>query len=187
MTYGTLPADRYPPLSKLMHWLVALCVLVTIPVAIVMTRAPEGPLQNNLFVLHKALGVLLLILVVLRIVNRFMTGAPAPEPGLARWQHAASSAVHGLLYVLLLAMPAIAWLGMSAFGEGAPFFDLFSLPRLPIAKNEALSEQIFVLHRWLGYLLAVLVAMHVGAALQHYVILKDGVLQRMLPRALGGR
>jgi len=187
MTYGTLAPERYPPLSKLLHWLVALGVLTIIPVAVVMKRIPDGPLKNELFVLHKALGVLLLLLVVLRIVNRLVAGAPAPEPGLARWQKAVSSAVHGLLYLLLLAMPVVAWLGMSAFGEGAPFFDLFSLPRLPLPKNEALSEQLFVLHRWLGYLLAMLVVVHVGAALQHYLIHKDGVLQRMLPRALGGR
>jgi cytochrome b561 len=186
MSYGTLPPERYPPLSKLLHWLVAICVLVTIPVALLMTRLPEGPLQNNLFVLHKALGVLVLILVVLRIANRLIAGAPAPEPGLARWQRAASSAVHGLLYLLLLAMPVIAWLGMSAFGEGAPFFNLFSLPPI-IGKDEALSKLLFVVHRWLGYLTAVLVVMHVGAALQHYFIHKDGVLQRMLPRAFGGR
>ena len=187
MTYGTLPPERYPASSKLLHWLVAICVLVTIPVALWMTRAPEGPLQNNLFVLHKALGVTLLILVVLRVINRFVAGAPLPEPGIARWQRAASSAVHGLLYVLLLAMTFVGWLGMSAFGEGAPFFDLFSLPRLPIGKDEALSKQLFALHRWMGYALAVLAVMHIAAALQHHFIHKDGVLQRMLPRALGGR
>jgi cytochrome b561 len=187
MTYGTLPPDRYPPVSKLLHWLVALCVLVTIPVALVMTRIPDGPTKDQLFVLHKSIGVLILILIVLRIANRFITGAPAPEPGLAPWQKAVSSAVHGLLYVLLLGMPLAAWIGMSYFGATTPFFGLFELPPLPLPKNEALSEQIFVVHRWVGYLTAVLAAMHIGAALQHYFIFKDGVVQRMLPRALGGR
>jgi len=187
MTYGTLPPDRYPPVSKLLHWLVALCVLITLPVAIVMTRIGEGPLQDRLFVLHKSLGVLILVLVVVRIVNRFVAGAPAPEPGLADWQRTVSSATHGLLYVLLLAMPLGAWLGMSYFGISTPFFGLFDLPPLPVAKNEHLSEQIFAVHRWAGYLLAVLALMHIGAALQHFFILRDGVLQRMLPRALGGR
>ena len=188
MTYGRLAPDRYPPLSKLLHWLVAACVLVTIPVALLMMRIPDGPLKNSLFVWHKAIGVLILLLVVARIINRLITGAPAPEPGLARWQRAASSAVHGLLYVLLLAMPLVAWLGMSAFGEGVPFFNLFSLPRLPmIPKDDALSGQLFTLHRWVGYLVALLVVTHIGAALQHHFIHKDGVLRRMLPRALGGR
>ncbi|MPZ58721.1 MAG: cytochrome b [Rhizobiales bacterium] len=186
MTYGNLAPDRYPPVSKLLHWLVALCVLITIPVAVWMGRAPEGPLQDGLFNLHKSLGVLILILVLLRIANRFIAGAPAPEPGIERWQRAASSAVHGLLYVLLLAMPIVGYVANSAFGASTPFFGLFDLPPI-VGKNEPLSEQLFMLHRWSGYLVAALVVMHVGAALQHYFVHKDGVLQRMLPRALGGR
>jgi len=186
MTYGTLPPDRYPPLSKLLHWLMAFCVLLTLAIALVMPRLPDGPLKDNLFVWHKGLGVLILFLVVVRIMNRFIAGAPAPEPGLARWQKAASSAVHGLLYATLLAMPMIAWLGMSAFGEGAPFFGLFSLPPI-MGKDKPMSEALFSIHHWLGYFLILLVALHIGAALQHYFIHKDGVLQRMLPRMLGGR
>jgi cytochrome b561 len=186
MTYGTLPPVAYPPLSKLLHWLVALAILIQVPIALIMTRIADGPLKDSLFVWHKGLGVLILFLVVIRIINRLMVGAPAAEPDIAPWQKTASSAVHGLLYVLLFALPLGGWIGMSAFGEGAPFFGLFTLPPLPIGKNEALSEQIFVVHRWLGYLLALVAAMHVAAALQHYFIHKDGVLQRMLPRALGG-
>jgi cytochrome b561 len=187
MTYGHLPPARYPPLSKLLHWLVAICVLVTIPVAIVMTRAPEGPMQDRLFVLHKSIGILIFVLMLLRLINRMMVGAPAPEPGIAPWQKAVSSAVHGLLYVLLLGMPLVAWVGMSYFGGTTPFFGLFDLPPLPTGKNEALSHQIFVAHRWAGYLAALLAAMHIGAALQHHFINRDQVLRRMLPRALGGR
>jgi cytochrome b561 len=187
MTYGTLPPDHYPPTSKLLHWLVALCVLVTLPVAVWMVRAPEGPLQDSLFVLHKSLGILIFVLMLLRVANRLIAGAPAPEPGIARWQKAVSSAVHGLLYVMLLALPLVAWIGMSYFGASTPFFGLFDLPPLPVTKNEALSEQIFVLHRWAGFFTAALAALHIAGALQHYVIHRDGVLQRMLPRALGGR
>lgn len=186
MTYGTLPPDRYPPLSKLLHWLIALCVLTILAVALIMVRIPDGPFKDQLFNLHKGLGVLILFLMVARIANRILAGAPEPEPGLARWQKAASSAVHGLLYVALLAMPIIAWLGMSTFGEGAPFFGLFSLPPIT-AKDEAMSETLFTIHRWLGYFVILLVAIHIGAALQHYFIHKDRVVQRMLPRALGGR
>jgi cytochrome b561 len=186
MSYGRLPPDRYPPLSKLLHWVVAFCVLLILAIALVMTRIPDGALKNELFVWHKGLGVLLLLLMLLRIANRIVAGAPAPEPGLARWQKAASSAVHGLLYVTLLAMPIIAWLGMSAFGEGAPFFGMFSLPPI-MSKDEHMSKVLFEIHHWLGYFVILLVALHIGAALQHYFIHKDGVVQRMLPRALGGR
>jgi len=78
MTYGTLPGD-YPASSKWLHWLVAICVLTTAVVAVTMVNlVPEGPTQDKLFVFHKSLGVLILILMVLRLINRLVVGAPAP-------------------------------------------------------------------------------------------------------------
>ena len=184
MTYGTR-LDSYPGTSKLLHWLVAACVLTTIPVAILMHRVSPGPTQDSLYNFHKALGVLILVLMLLRLINRIVMGAPAPEPGIEHWQKALSSAVHGLLYVLLLAMPVVGYVANSAYGAPLPFFGLFDVPPI-VAKNEALANQLFMWHRWSGWLVAILVGMHIGGALFHYVIRRDNVLQRMLPRALGG-
>ena len=184
MTYGTL-SGPYPATSKWLHWLVAACVLTTAPVAIAMIRVGEGPTQDMLYNFHKSLGILILILVILRLVNRLIVGAPAPEPGIERWQKAASSATHGLLYVLLVAMPIVGYIANSAYGAPTPFFGLFNLPPI-VAENKPLSETLFTLHRWSGFLMIVLVLMHIGAALFHHVIRGDNVLRRMLPRALGG-
>ena len=167
MTYGTR-TDGYPSTSKLLHWLVAACVLATLPVALLMVRVGEGPTQNALYNFHKSLGVLILVLMVLRLINRLAVGAPVPDPTLEPWQRKLSSAVHGLLYVLLLAMPVVGYVANSAYGAPTPFFGLFTL------------------HRWTGFLVILLVAMHIGGALFHFVIRRDTVLQRMLPRALGG-
>ena len=184
MTYGTLPGP-YPATSKWLHWLVAACVLATAPVAIAMTWVGEGATQDALYNFHKSLGVLILILVILRLINRLMVGAPAPEPGIERWQKAASSATHGLLYLLLGAMPIVGYIANSAYGAPTPFFGLFNLPPI-VAENKPLSETLFTLHRWSGFLMIVLVLMHIGAALFHHVVRGDNVLRRMLPRALGG-
>jgi cytochrome b561 len=185
MTYGDLRTDHYPAISKLLHWLVAACVLTTAPVAIAMDRVSEGPLQDILFYVHKSLGVLILILIVLRLTNRLVVGAPAADPAIEPWQKAVSAVVHTLLYVLLLTMPIAGYIANSAYGEPTPFFGLFDLPPI-VGKNEALSTQLFTIHRWAGWLLIILVLMHVGAALFHYFIRRDKVLHRMLPRALGG-
>ena len=184
MTYGTR-TDGYPPTSKLLHWLVAICVLTTVPVAIAMVRVDKGPTQDMLYNFHKSLGVLILILMVLRLINRFAVGAPIPDPNIERWQKAASSAVHGLLYVLLLAMPVVGYVANSAYGAPTPFFGLFTLPKI-VGDNPELATRLFTLHRWVGFLVILLVLMHVGAALYHYFIRRDVVLNRMLPEALGG-
>jgi cytochrome b561 len=184
MTYGSR-SGAYPPASKWLHWLVAGSVLTTIPIAITMVRLEPGPLQNALYILHKSFGILILALMVARAINRIVAGAPAPAPGLQRWQRAVSSATHGLLYVLLILQAVGGWLANSAYGAPTPFFGLFELPNL-MEKDQAFADQVFWSHRILGFVIAGLAAMHVAAALQHYVIVRDRVMQRMLPRALGG-
>jgi cytochrome b561 len=168
----------------LLHWLVAACVLTTAPVAITMTRLEKGAAQDTLYAFHKSLGVLILILMILRLVNRLALGAPIAEPGISRWQKLASATVHTLFYVLLIAMPIVGYVATSAYGAPPSFFGLFTLPPL-VEQNEALATPLFTLHRWVGYFLIVLVLLHVSAALYHYTR-GDNVLQRMLPRAVGG-
>ena len=87
--------------------------------------------------------------------------------------------------VLLVTMPIAGWIANSAYGAPTPFFGLFTLPKL-VADNEALATTLFTLHRWAGFLVILLAGMHIGGALFHYVVRRDNVLQRMLPRGLGG-
>ena len=184
MTYGTR-TDHYSATSKLLHWLVAICVLTTAPVAITMTRIGKGPTQDMLYNFHKSLGVLILVLMLLRVINRLTVGAPIADPGIEPWQKTVSSVVHTSLYVLLLAMPVVGYIANSAYGAPTPFFGLFNLPMI-VEKNDALATQLFAAHRWAGWLVILIVLMHVGAVLYHYFIRRDDVLKRMLPRAMGG-
>lgn len=184
MTYGTR-TDHYPPTSKVLHWLVAVSVLTTAPVAIAMHRVAPGPTQDALYNLHKSLGVLILLLMILRLGNRLVAGAPAPDPSIPTWQKTTSSIVHTALYALLLALPLVGYVANSAYGAATPFFGLFNLPAI-VSQDEALAKQLFALHRWAGFLLILLVLVHVGAALYHHFVRRDDVLARMLPRATGG-
>jgi len=184
MTYGTR-TDHYPAISKLLHWLVAVCVLTTAVVAITMTRIAEGATHDALYAFHKSLGVLILVLMLLRLINRLAVGAPIPDPAIEPWQRTLSAIVHTLFYVLLIAMPIVGYVATSAYGAPPSFFGLFDMP--PIAgKDEALATQLFTLHRWVGYLVILLVLTHVSAALYHHFVRGDNVLRRMLPRAMTG-
>jgi cytochrome b561 len=172
--------------SKLLHWSVAITVLVQAPLGLSLVYLELGAWQDALFNFHKSLGVLIFVLMVWRILNRVLVGAPAPEPTIARWQRTVSSAVHGALYLLLLVQPVVGYLANSAFGATTPVFGLFEIPA-SVAASEELANRLFALHGWIGLTLLVLIGVHIAAALQHYFIRKDGVVQRMLPAALGGR
>jgi len=183
MTIGS--GSRYSRTAKVFHWTVALLVLGTVPVGILMGRIPESPTQDSLYTLHKSVGALILMLMTLRVINRFSHGAPAPEPTLKPWERLASGTVHWALYALLLVTPIIGLLANSAYGAATPFFGLFQISPL-IDKNGPLSDSLFYIHGWLGWTVGVLFCIHITAALRHHFIKQDNVLQRMLPRSLGG-
>jgi cytochrome b561 len=183
MSSSTGRPAGYSGLQKLLHWLIALMVFTLIPVGMYMGERGKATnfdaLTNQLYTMHKTFGTLVLLLVVLRVIVRISRGTPAPESSLTRLQVIASEAVHGLLYLLLLAVPLIGWAGVSAYGARG-IVGGFNLPEI-IARNEALGEKILDAHGLAAFVLAFLVLAHFGAALFHRLILKDGVLKRMLP------
>lgn len=181
MQDGTVPfAGRYRWPARLMHWLIALIVLGMIPVGIIMGRIDGGPLQDRLFFLHEAFGFLVLLLVLARLAYR-ITHRPPPLPSsVPPWQRVAAEVVHVALYVLLIAQPIAGWLGANAFGASVSVFGLFDLPAL-VAKSDALADRILTVHTYIGFTIAGLLVIHIGAALMHGIVMKDGVLQRMWP------
>ncbi len=178
-------AAGYSTTAKFFHWTVAFLVLTIVPMGLLMVRMPDGSLKDNFFYLHKSVGALVLFLMTLRLIYRFAKGAPPPEASLQRWEVLASETVHWTLYAMLLATPLVALLAYSFYGQPAPFFGIFEIGPFT-SKNEHLSEQIFYVHTWMGWTVGALFSMHIAAALRHYFIRRDGVLQRMLPRGMGG-
>lgn len=176
--------EQYAASAKWLHWLTALCIFILVPVGIAMGGMKPGPLQNQLYDLHRSLGFVVLVLVLLRIAVRFGRGAPAPYVGLTIFERVASTATHHLLYLLLVVTPVIGWLMSSAFGADISVFGLFKLPHL-IGKDMALFKILQSMHKAGGILTAVLVMFHVAGALMHTFIKRDVVLWRMLPRSWG--
>jgi cytochrome b561 len=136
--------------------------------------------SGRMYDIHKLLGLAILVLAVARLIYRLSRGAPSDEPTLELWQKLSSHLTHWAIYALLLIVPLLGWLAVSYYGPFAPFG--IALPSLA-GQNDAMATRTFFLHMLGAYALILLVAMHIGAALFHYFIRKDGVLARMLPWA----
>jgi cytochrome b561 len=173
--------ESYAPAAKWLHWIIALCVLMLVPAGIVMASIGPGPLQNQLYELHRSLGVLVLLLMIIRVFVRVSHGAPPPYAGLTTFERIASTSVHHLLYILLFIAPIIGWVMTSAYGAQIRFFGLFTVPAI-VDKNEALFKTLLPFHRGAGIAIAILVGLHIAGALMHTFVKKDVVLWRMLPR-----
>ena len=177
---------KYALGQRLLHWIIALIVIGTLTVGLIFaicdgfegTKETFGAEVTGLFYkYHKTFGILILFAMILRIIMKVRLGKPAYEVPLSRLDHIASNAVHGLLYLLLLALPVLGWLGMGAGGFPVQFFE-WNLPQL-IGKDKELYGTIMEIHGICGWLVLILLIAHIGGALKHWLINKDGVMQRM--------
>lgn len=175
-------AETYSTGARHFHWWTVALIAVQVPLGFYMVNYGErtnfAPPTGQMYDSHKLIGMLILLFVIARISYRMIHGAPGDEPTLEPWQRIVSHATHWGIYSLLLIVPITGWLATSAYGPFQPFG--IPLPRL-LAENQGLAERIYGVHKATAVLLVLLVAMHFGAALFHYVIRKDGVLNRMLP------
>jgi len=174
---------RWGAASQILHWLIALLILVLGVVGLTMGELPRTPKYFWVYTAHKSLGLTVLALVVLRLGWRLHAGAPPPVPGTPTWQERIARTTHWLLYVLMFAIPLSGWLYDSASGL-RPFhwFGLVEVPRLvaPDPRTVAVSHAI---HEYGFWLLIAVVLAHAGAALHHHFVQRDATLARMLPRA----
>ncbi len=139
---------------------------------------PRGSaIREGLKTWHYMLGLSVFGFVGLRLVARI---GSTPLSGPRTWSDWLAAAVHLALYAIMIAMPILGWLALSADDKAIPFFGL-ELPPL-IGPNKALAEQVEEIHETVGTVGYWLVGLHAVAALFHHYVLRDDVLRRMLPR-----
>jgi cytochrome b561 len=179
MTDMTAAAPGYTLTARVLHWTVAALVLLMIPLGTVIANEWGGPAQQFLYNLHKSIGATLLPLVVIRLLYRLTHPAPPLPSDVPAIQQFAAHATHWILYVLILVQPIVGYIMTSAYPAPVPFFGLFNLPSIWPA-DRALSNQLSVVHLYIGIAIAVVAAVHIGAALFHHFVRKDRVLMRMI-------
>src|SRR5262245_48353908 len=176
----------YSVAARRCHWGTVLLVLTQIPLGLYMSYRGNAlniwdGLTNFLYSSHKSLGILVFLLVLARLLYRLSHGAPPDEPTITWWQKAGAHFNHWALYLVLLVVPMLGYIGVSLY----PALDIFGLFNLPgiVAPNQDAAARVFYWH-WVGAVaLVLLIGMHVAGALFHYFIRRDGVLRRMLVRA----
>ena len=174
---------RYGSVAMVLHWAMAIVLIVLTAMGLYMVNLPDAGYDTEkitLILVHKAIGMVALVLVALRLLWRLRSALPELVPGLAEWQQVLARFVHLLFYALMFALPLTGWVMSSAGGYPVSFFGWFDVPDITDL-NDWLFRLSIVVHRWLAWMLAVLLALHAGAALHHHWHLRDDTLRRMLP------
>lgn len=175
-------------ITRLLHWTMAALILFQLGLGAWMANVVDDLIrQFQLTQTHKSWGFVIFVLALARIAwrlaNRTRPGLPPTMPA---WQVRAAAASHGLLYALMLILPLSGW----AYASASPLQDLlgienevfgrFALPDPWVPGNAAVADAARAVHRWAAILLALVLAVHVAAALKHHAVDRDGVLARMV-------
>lgn len=176
---GTTGTPRYAKVAIWLHWLIGIAVLANIALAMLTEGMPKETHRAAMGV-HKALGIAILALTILRIVWRLGHKPPPLPSGTPGWQRPLSKAVHFLFYLLLILLPLSGWVWMSAADRPIDFFGLFTVPNI-VGPNESLADMMHDRHELLGLTMLGLAALHILAALKHQFVDRTGLIGRMNP------
>lgn len=169
--------QRYSRIAIFLHWTIA--ALLAFQISVGWALEDLGARGFALFQLHKSIGISILLLTLARIAVRYWKPRPAPVEG--GWQGALAKAVHAGLYIFMLGAPLTGWALVSTAKVKVPtlIFGIVPLPHLPLPMSaHELTEGAHGLLAWLGIALFLL---HVAGALRHHIMLRDGLLWRMMP------
>lgn len=172
--------DHYGWVAITLHWLVAVAVFGLFALGFWMVELSyydewyrKGP------DLHRSVGVLLFLVVVFRLLWRFMNPAPNALAGHKRWEVAAAHVAHALLYVLMFTAMVSGYLITTADGSAISVFGLFEVPSVT-GRVKGMEDTAGVVHYWSTWALVALAGVHALGALKHHFIDKDETLRRML-------
>lgn len=173
---------RFDQTSIILHWLTAL--LIVVQFASIWAHEAvdrQSDLAAVLLTLHRSTGVSTWVVVVARLCwRRYFAFLPPFPPSMGKFQQAVAKANEYGLYILLLAMPITGLARVILRGQA---FDLFVWQVPALFEPDPAMRSVFVQAHAIGAkALMVLIGLHAGAALFHRLVLRDGVLQRMLPR-----
>lgn len=174
----------YDLISRLNHWLVAIAIIGMLALGLFLEFGGLAREDKRWLIdIHKSVGVLVLIYGAWRVLWRVIQGFPKADDtaSMPQWQETASKIVHWTLLAGILIMPISGVVASTVGGRSIAVFNWFSIPAQ--AEIAWLSTAAGYTHRYAGFTLAFIVAIHIAAALKHHFVDRDSILIRMVQGA----
>ncbi len=175
-----LSNSKYGAFSKFLHWAIFFLFLNQFISATIMTWMDKGAFRGELYAWHKAFGLIILLVVIVRFTWKKLSRQPDWAEGLQPWEKSFIVFIERGLYITMFIMPLSGMLMSLAGGHKILFFGLFYIPGLPVP-NTILSATGWFFHTLTSYAIIALVSIHIAFVLRRQVFEKDGYLKRMLP------
>ena len=169
---------QFAALSRLLHWTMAVMVLTMLGIGVAMVASLAE--YHVLVSIHRPLGIAILILVVVRFVNRLLNRPPPFPATVSRAERLAATASEYAMYGLMFVQPLVGWGMLSAARYPVVLFGPVHLPFI-LPHDAMLYAVLRKAHTVLAYFLFLTILAHVAAILFHTLIVRDGMLTRMVP------
>ena len=173
---------RFTPLQRLLHWLMAACILAMLFIGVGMVSTVM-PKYLTLVAIHKPLGTAILALALIRLAVRLRYGAPPLPADLPEPMKLAAQLSHYALYALMITMPLLGWGMLSAAAYPVVLFSGWHLPAV-LRQSDSLHTLLWAAHFYLAFAFFALILLHVAAALFHALVRRDGVFEAMASVAI---
>jgi cytochrome b561 len=182
MDMQTARSARYSRVAIALHWIIALLIVLNFIGA---WSAEDLPKAEKAYAMagHKAFGITILALSLLRLAWKLTHPAPPLLETLKSWEAALAKVTHWLFYFLMIATPLAGWGLHSAAsgGKALTWFSQFDVPALPVGSDKPTVGMFHELHEVFAFTMLLLLVLHVAAALKHQFVDKDGTLRRIVP------
>src|SRR5258705_5778914 len=169
---------QFAAFSRLLHWTMAAMVLTMLCIGVAMVVSLAN--YHVLVSIHRPLGIAILMLVVVRFVNRLLNPPPPFPSTMSRAERRAATASELTMYGLMFVLPLVGWGMLSAARYPIIFFGSVHLPFI-LPHNAMLYAVLRKAHTILAYLFFLTFVAHLGAILFHTLIVRDGMFKRMAP------
>ncbi len=170
--------SEFGSLAKSLHWLVAAGICALVYLGLQQAGMERGPEKSEIRFIHGSIALAVFFLMTIRIVWRFMNEPPAHPEGTPAWQRLTATVVHWGLYAAVFVQLIAGGMTVATGGRSLPFFGLFSIP-LPVAEDSDSHHFWEEIHEFAWRIVALLVIVHILAAIYHHFVAKNDVLRRM--------
>lgn len=177
-----MAAESYNSVSKWFHWVTVGLMAVALPMGFVIKHIKDSD-KMAFYAIHESAGLTILLVAVARLAWRLSHPPPPLPDSVPAPMRLAATVNHWLLYAALIAQPVLGFVATNAQGfplQGkTAYLGLIDLPKFMEA-NKALADVVQSAHTVVGISIAVLLVLHIGGAVFHQAIRRDGTLLRIV-------
>ena len=167
---------EYGVISKALHWLSAIILLIQIPLGFYLVDLDFGKERITIENIHVTLGLAVFYLIIIRLVNNILNPTPKLEPSIFKGQRFLAKMNHIFLYIAILSITISGILKKLFNGETLTII----FKQIKIKDNFDLADQFYTIHIFSSYTLIALISIHLMAVIIHKLFFGDNLLKRIL-------